>query len=98
MTHHSNKATDRSSDKYGGGAVTTTPGSTRQDAEGVYRARDDQPAGAEDCRGTAGQIVKTTPTTQQVTDQSATIEQLNTAATESTTFPLTGKVPSQQAS
>ena len=31
------------------------------------------------------QIVKTTPTTQQVTDQSATIEQLNTVATESTT-------------
>ena len=31
------------------------------------------------------QIVKTTPTTQQVTDQSATIEQWNTAATESTT-------------
>ena len=30
------------------------------------------------------QIVKTTPTTQQVTDQSATIEQFNTAATEST--------------
>ena len=30
---------------------------------------------------------KTTPTTQQVTDQSATIEQLNTAATESTTQP-----------
>ena len=26
------------------------------------------------------QIVKTTPTTQQVTDQSATIEQLNTVA------------------
>ena len=30
------------------------------------------------------QIVKTTPTTQQVTDQCATIEQFNTAATEST--------------
>ena len=34
--------------------MTTTPGSTRQDAEGVSRARDDQPAGADFCRGTAG--------------------------------------------
>ena len=31
------------------------------------------------------QIVKTTPTTQQETDQSAIIEQLNTPAIESTT-------------
>ena len=54
MTRHSNMTTDRSSDKHGSGAVTTTPGSTRQDAEGVSRARDDQPAGAEDCRFTAG--------------------------------------------
>ena len=52
--HHSNKTTDRSSDKHGSGAVTTTPSSTRQDAEGASRARDDQPAGTEDCRGTAG--------------------------------------------
>ena len=43
-----------SSDKHGSGAVTTTPGSARQDAEGVSRARDDQPAGAEGCRGTVG--------------------------------------------
>ena len=54
MTHHSNKTTDRSSDIHGSGAVTTTPGSTRQDAEGVSRASDVQPAGTEDCQGTAG--------------------------------------------
>ena len=34
--------------------VTTTPGSARQDAEGVSQARDDQPAGVEDCRGITG--------------------------------------------
>ena len=64
MTHHSNTTTDRSSDKHGSGAVTNTPGSARQVAEGVSERVTTNQVEQKTVEVPQEQIVKTTPTAQ----------------------------------
>ena len=64
--------------------VTTTPGSARKMLKESPKHVTTNQLEQKTVEVSQEQIEKTTPTTQQATDPSATIEQLNTAATEST--------------